>query len=272
MKKILFAALTLSTKSFLASISTISLFASLAFAASPFERPGNLGLFPLREKFDSTDLKKMGFVEFHSSRDIRAPLALRLTANGKKISNQLEIFSEKVYAFLPGQSPIEVRSKSNGGNDLGAQEEWNFPIGTMVAHEVRFNDVKKTLFEVRIVEKRDTQYWGYGSFVPQHSNSSSSSGESESALTLVKSPDFEDKTVELIFDKQGVQENVKLSFRTVPQKVCAQCHNGISLNQNPRKFVEETGPCEFHPGNGTLRTEWSQNFFRQNGWQPFKNL
>lgn len=205
-----------------------------------------LGLFPSTKEYTTEAFARLGFVEFESSRpDSHAPIAVSMFLNGKRVSNQFVLFNERLLARLPEKSPILV-----------SNEGWEFPVGTMVVHELRFNDAARTLFEMRMVEKLDAKLWGYGSYVPD--------GE---RLLLRDHHESEKKT----FLLEGPDGNpMSISLGTIAQRVCAQCHASAGLAGVPMGYAEESGPCEFQPKNGSLRTTWADKFFKVHGWNPFE--
>lgn len=206
-----------------------------------------LGLFPSANEYTFENFAKLGLVEFESSRpDAHAPIAIQMALNGKRVTNQFVLFNERLLARLPDQSPILVQS----------EDTWDFPVGAMVVHELRFNDRARTLFEMRVVEKLDDRHWGYGAYVPEGDR-----------LVLRRHQDSEKKNF-LLEDEEG--KAMAISLATVAQRVCAQCHSTAGLGRMPVGSSEEAGPCEFQPKNGTLRSTWAAKFFKERGWNPFE--
>jgi hypothetical protein len=213
--------------------------------------PPSQGLLPSSADYPASSfIEDFGFVEFESSRPgFRAPLAFQVTVNGTRLSSAKAVFHERMVARLPHNQPIEVV-------ELPAGEVWRFPVGTMVAHEIRFNDKSATLFEMRVVEKLDEKNWGYGTYV-----------QTNDRLLLRTTPTSETKEFQLT-DTDGKPLSIRL--RTIPQASCARCHAQTSIGPEPQQLAEETGPCEFHPGNVNLRTSWASAFTALRGWAPFR--
>lgn len=205
-----------------------------------------LGLFPSVPEYSAAELNRLGFVEFTSARpDSHAPIAVDLRLNGERVRDPFKVFNERLLARLPEGQPIRV-----------TDNHWEFPVGTMVAHELRFNDGPRTLFELRLVEKLDERLWGYGAYLPE--------GE---RLVLRRNSEQERKAYALT-DPEG--REMAITLATVPQKACARCHSAARLSNEPVQDFEEAGPCEFQPENASLRDTWARRFQTERGWNPFE--
>lgn len=194
-------------------------------------------------------LESNSFVEYRKFRDLpRAPIGMGLKINNSyvPVSELSKYFAEHFYAFIP--SPIIILKDS---------EHWQYPIGTQIVHLVRLNDQEKTLFELRMIEKRKDGVWSFGTYLPE-----------QNEWRLIDSA-TESKSV----DREYVTEDqirVRLQMGTVPQQVCSNCHMGTTTHNWPKDSPDAAGPCEMTPENPHLMTTWKADFEKKLGWSPFE--
>lgn len=194
-------------------------------------------------------LEVQPFVEYQKFRELpRAPIGMGLKINNNyvPVSELSKYFAEHFYAYVP--SPILI-PKDN--------DHWQYPVGTQIVHLVRLNDPEKTLFELRMIEKRTDGIWSFGTYLPK-----------ENEWQLIDSS-TESKNVDIEYVTED-QIRVRLQMGTVPQQVCANCHRGTTTHNWPKDSPDAAGPCEMTPENPNLMTDWKKDFENKLGWSPFE--
>lgn len=181
----------------------------------------------------------------------RAPIAGGIRINGERVRSMEEIFaifSEEVAAVLPEGTTIK-ESKTEDGKLV-----WRYPIGTRVIHQLNFKDDKKSLFELRMIERVSDKRWAYGVYHPINGQ-----------LELANYTGHKDREFNLKMPN-GKQTHVKLHH--IPLHVCQNCHNRTTSAPHQYESLEDVGPCEFTPSNPKVKNDWVQGFVRAFGRQP----
>lgn len=214
----------------------------------------------LPDQLPNQYLGNQGFISFEEPQNTFTPLFSSLTVNGVSIGSQgslsiTDVFTASTFASLPNQTAIEKLKDSSG------REVWNYPIGTEVAHEILFNDLAHSVYELRILRKISDSEWDYASYSPSPAVNSDHqlirnhySGTAELATTL----------------QLNNGTAAKIDLRRINLNSCKRCHsmNSIAAYQYPN--ANSAGPCGFTPGNDSGIQTWIQKFEEKFGHSPFR--
>lgn len=201
---------------------------------------------PLTHRQDSS------YLEFENFRTRpRAPIAAGISINGERVRSMEEIFaifSEEVAAFLPEGKTIKESTDSEG------RLVWRYPIGTKVIHQLNFKNDKKSLFELRMIERVSDKRWAFGVYHPVNGKLELQNYQGRLAK------EFNLRTTD------GKDLNVKLSH--IPLNVCQNCHNNTTSAPHQYESRQDVGPCEFTPVNPKVKNDWVNGYVQAFGRSP----
>lgn len=202
-----------------------------------------------------------------------APIATHFVFNGVSVGTrdhetQLEVFEETSFAKIPtGTKILSTKDRQN-------REIWEYPVGAAVVDLIRFRDERKTIFELRIVQKMPNGKWVFGSYSP----------DANRQLRLNTYPEWPDDSFSVTLSegpRKGIKTHVDL--KRIRLSACQACHfvNTLADYQYEQskpsgeldfqKSIEATGPCGFVPTNPYVRSEWAPLFEKTYGVSPFKS-
>lgn len=230
---------------------------------------GAVAHYPLRSELPVSYLQSGDFLPFQSALPpFAAPLARGFRVAGQDQPMLTDYFAESFWIALPNQGRIleipvgELEAEFSGdpADPMSKDYRWQFPKGTVLAHEIRFRDSQKQLFELRILENIDGKNWGFGAYVP---------GQQTAATDqlVLQTPEMEESRTENLVSDNGQVWN--LHILPIPQRACARCHHGASSNPHRPDQVDETGPCGFTSRNPFIEKDWASMFLQKKGYFPF---
>jgi hypothetical protein len=190
----------------------------------------------------------------------QAPLGVRILVNGKPVldrSQLAELFEEDFQASLPKNTSILVTLNSDG------KEVWHYPVGTRLAHRVRWNSPHKPIYELRIAERLASGAWALGVYAP-----SEPSAEVQPS-TLQLSQYSGTQPLKVRFESAQTRKPLEVSLERIPLHSCRNCHNATSSSAYQFERPEDAGPCGFGPGNRAIRGAWAQRWAAQTGLPAF---
>lgn len=206
----------------------------------------------MQEELPLTHVQDNDYLEFHNFRTRpRAPIAAGIKINDQPVRSLEEIFSvfsEEVAAVLPEGQTIKESTDSEG------RIVWRYPIGTKVIHQLNFKNDKKSLFELRMIERVSNKRWAFGVYHPI-----------EGKLKLANYPGRLPKEFNLR-THDGKPLNIKLSH--IPLNVCQNCHNNTTSAPHQYESRIDVGPCEFTPTNPNVKDKWVKEFISAFGRKP----
>lgn len=184
----------------------------------------------------------------------RAPIAGRVVINGKRartMDDLFQVFSEDVAASLPKDQKIKESINSEG------QTVWRYPIGTKVIHQLDFKDDKKSIFELRMMERVNDKRWAFGIYILNGNK--------------FELQDYEGHKDEEYHLKQN-GDDLHIKLHHIPLHVCQKCHSRTTSAPHQYKDLMDVGPCEFTPTNPFVKKDWVENFKREFGYDPIEAL
>lgn len=228
-------------------ISPISLFAILL---TPVVLP---------EQLPSRYLVEQGFISFQEPANGFTPIYSSLSIDGVPVNGPSspqvsQIFSDSTFANIPDGTTIQKLKDSNG------REIWNYPIGTEVAHEIIFNDLKHTLFELRLLRKVGDSLWDFASYSPNTTD----------AIELTRNHYSGNAPLSINLEMSN-HLYTKIDLNRINLISCKNCHYMRSQANYQYPSVSATGPCGFTPGNEAGIRNWIDSYQRKTGHSPFIN-
>ncbi len=170
-----------------------------------------------------------------------------------------QMVEEEGWARLP---PGGVIGQSR---DRQGMTVWDYPAGTRLLHRLFIKSLpRKSLFEVRYIEKRPDGRWAMGLYHPEGApRPLAETGALRLHTTAGAETTFEVRTA-----SGAVRVNVK---RLQPDS-CRHCH--LNMGEGGHQFPDEehAGPCGFVPANTALTTTWAERYRGRYGVAPFAPL
>ncbi len=204
-----------------------------------------------------TDSASLEFQQ--DSRSFGSPIGSRITFEGELVGTpekRKDLFLEKFIATIPLHTHIRV------SQDSRSREVWNYPVGTRVAHWIRFNSTGQETFELRMSEKLASGNWAMGSYSPRRG------AALDSPLFLnryIGTPDF---SIQITRDSD--QLDGELHLNRINNQTCQACHFVQSGSQYQFLHREEAGPCGFGPMNPNIVGDWASRYRQMRGESPFE--
>ncbi len=210
-----------------------------------------LGQLP--DQLSARYLLDQAFFPFQEVPGAMTPYFSSLSIDGNPVSmgsSQVsQIFKDSTQAHIPEGTLILKSTDSSG------REVWNYPIGTEVAHEINFNDINNTLFELRLVRKISATMWDFGTYSPSSSSTLQRnyySGNASFSTTL----------------QMNSGSSSFIELRRISLSSCKDCHFHESSATYQYPSLEETGPCGFAPNNYGVQS-WINQYQSRYGHSPF---
>lgn len=200
--------------------------------------------------------EEKAFVGFDPIPNHHAPFLngpMKIDGHGKSFS-VFDVFSEEFFALLPPRTRILVSKNAEG------LEVWDYPPGTKVLHRIFLNTQPRTIFELRILMKRQRGDWAYGLYYP------TSDGARLSLHRTSKLPVTLGANI-VAPDQSGP---VTVTGNRVHPQSCAACHFSFSPAQHQYPSREQAGPCGFVSPNPSVLEKWAPTFERVHGYWPFR--
>ncbi len=214
--------------------------------------PSTWSATPSSQRLPKNHLVENHFLTFQSELEpFSSPIARDLTINDEFISPIDQILSESFWISLPDQTQILQTSAPTG------EKRWQFPVGTQVAHEIKFKDAHQTLFELRILEKLPGEVWGFGAYILNPN------GDDD---LILQTEAMEQRRELKLGSPEGREWLVKIA--PLRQRTCAGCHQATTSNPAPEGEADKVGPCGFTAANPFVTGEWVQKFRAAKGYSP----
>ncbi len=213
------------------------------------------------EELPANYLSQQGFLPFQETSNVSPPYFASLSFNGMPIGSPgtpqvSELFFDTAFAFLPEGVQIQKLSDASG------REVWNYPVGTEVAHDIHFNDVGRSLFELRVLRKISITEWDFASYAP------SSPGDPHSPLIRNHYTGVAPFSTTLQLSNGS---NPRIDLKRINLGFCKNCHMATSPAAYQYPSLNEAGPCGFGPKNELGIQTWIQNYEAKFGHSPFSN-
>ena len=201
------------------------------------------------------------FIEFQQAPNSSgSPLGSRITFEGELIGTpekRRDLFLEKFIATLPLHTHILV------SQDSRSRDVWNYPVGTRVAHWIRFKSTGQETFELRLSEKLAGGNWAMGSYSPRVG----AAGDSPLFLNrYLGTPEFSIQITRASDQLEG-----ELHLNRINNQSCQACHFVQSGSQYQFQHREEAGPCGFGPMNPNIAGDWANRYRQSRGESPFES-
>lgn len=272
---------------------------SIPESFSPLEPPQTLSprfiheqrLVPLRElpqEFGETLLMVQGKKNY-----VLPPIGTAITAGGTVIEpkdhkTQAKLFSQDTFASIPQGSKILVRKGAKSPDGSG-KEFWEYPVGTLVAHRIRFKSERKMIYELRLVWLNAKREWVFATYSPDEAILA----QGTEAVTVLKlnqysrKPELPTYRYDAVFPlwAPGQTTSVAIKRINIENDSCKRCHFATSpafyqyqiLGPDSRidlnASIQNTGPCGFAPTNPYVRSQWEPRYMRTRRLKesPFQN-
>lgn len=202
------------------------------------------------------ELKK--FVRFDPIPDHRAPLLNgrpKLEGTAGNVFHLSDVFEEEHFALLPAGTHIRVAYDASG------KESWDYPTDTRVIHRIFLRTAPRTIFEMRLLWKRNDGQWSYGIYAPQPG--------SESALLDLNRDPHVAVAFEAVVTGGEVRGPVRVSGTRLHPQSCQGCHYVHSASAHQYPMQQLAGPCGFVPANPSVIEKWAPAYKRIHGYWPF---
>lgn len=203
------------------------------------------------------------------------PVAAAIEVDGQAVKQDAWdlldlLFQQHSYAVIPEDA--EIRES----RDEKKRMHWDYPVGTLVAHEIFLRTKPVQLYELRLVWKAENESWVYATYSPTLEQASV---DIRRPLTLNRYTSDRDNRIEyplLNFpfwphEEPGIQ--TKMKIQRINLKSCQACHFATSPSSYqygsiPKEAIPVTGPCGFTPSNPFVRSDWVPRFKRVFGYHP----
>jgi len=213
------------------------------------------------EELPSHYLSRQGFLPFQETANVSAPFFAALSFNGVPIGSPgtpqvSDLFVDTALAFLPEGVSIQKLSDTSG------REVWNYPVGTEVAHDIHFNDVGRSLFELRVIRKISLTEWDFASYAPKVP------GDPNSPLVRNHYAGVAPFSTSLQLTNGS---NPRIDLKRINLGFCKNCHMSTSPAAYQYPSLQEAGPCGFGPKNERGIQTWIESYEAKFGHSPFSN-
>ena len=204
--------------------------------------------FGLPDEVPADLVERDGYVLFDNVSGVKGPASNGPARFTPGDVDRSDVFEEDHAALLPCGARIE-RSRIGA-----AQEVWHYPVGTRLVHRFFLRTVpRRTLFELRIAEKRPDGRWAFGAY-EWH-------GGGSVRLRRVMAHD--------VFEVDVPRGHVGVELDRLHPDSCRLCHAMHSPQAYQYEDVEHVGPCGFGPANASLLTQWAPDYQAKHGYWPF---
>lgn len=168
-----------------------------------------------------------------------------------------QMVDEEGWARLPAGGVIRQ------SRDRAGQTVWDYPVGTRLLHRIFFKaQPRKTLFEVRYIEKRPDGKWAMGLYRPEGAPRTLPETRALSLMTAAGE--------ETAFELRTASGAVRVDVKRLQPDSCRHCHFNMGEGGYQYPDEEHTGPCGFVPANAGLTTTWAERYRGRYGVAPFR--
>ena len=217
-------------------------------AAAHHRTPSSPQSLGLPDEVSADLVERDGYVPFDGVAGLNGPATngpARFTPDDVTRS---DVFEEDHAALLPPGARIARRWTA------AAQEVWEYPVGTRLVHRFFLRTVpRRTLFELRIAEKRPDGRWAFGAYEWR--------GGGTVRLRRVMAHE--------VFEVDVPRGHVGIELDRLHPESCRLCHAMHSPQAYQYEDVEHVGPCGFGPANASLLTQWGPAYEARHGYWPF---
>jgi hypothetical protein len=208
-------------------------------------RPQSLGL---PHEVPADLVEHDGYVLFDGIPGVKGPASNGPPRFSPDDVTRSDVFEEDHAALLPPGARIKRHWNGAG------QEIWDYPVGTRLVHRFFLRTApRRSLFELRIVEKLPDGRWAFGAYEWR--------GGRKGHLRRVMAHD--------VFEVDLPRGHVGVEMDRLHPESCRLCHAMHSPQAYQYRDVEHVGPCGFGPANQSLLAQWAPAYQARHGYWPF---